>query len=58
MSPASQALGSLLRVVVTFAGGLSVCGPMRVLLDIHLSQEGKYCGADLLVHKIDMISHR
>lgn len=57
VSLASQAVGTLLGVVIAFAGGVAVYGLIKATLGIRLSQEEEYYGADLSIHKIGALSH-
>ncbi len=56
MSLASQAIGTLLGVVVAFAGGLLVYGLVKSAVGIRLTKEEEYYGADLSIHKIGALS--
>ncbi|MBB4867993.1 Amt family ammonium transporter [Pseudomonas nitritireducens] len=56
VSLASQAIGTLLGVVVAFAGGLLVYGGVKAAVGIRLSKEEEYYGADLSIHKIGALS--
>ncbi|MFV3370131.1 ammonium transporter [Pseudomonas sp. NY15435] len=56
VSLASQALGTLLGVVVAFAGGLLVYGLVKSVVGIRLTKEEEYYGADLSIHKIGALS--
>ena len=56
VSLVSQVLGTLLGVVIAFAGGLLVYGGIKAVVGIRLSQEEEYYGADLSIHKIGAIS--
>lgn len=57
VSLVSQALGTLLGVVIAFVGGLLVYGGIKAVVGIRLSQEEEYYGADLSIHKIGAINH-
>jgi Amt family ammonium transporter len=48
----SQLTGTLLGVVVGFAGGAVVYGLLKLSVGIRLSDEDEYKGADLAIHKI------
>ncbi len=56
VSLASQAIGTLLGVVVAFAGGLLVYGLVKSAVGIRLTKEEEYYGADLSIHKIGALS--
>ncbi|WP_325435780.1 ammonium transporter [Pseudomonas nitroreducens] len=56
VSLASQAIGTLLGVVVAFAGGLLVYGLVKSVVGIRLTKEEEYYGADLSIHKIGALS--
>ena len=56
MSLASQAIGTLLGVVVAFAGGLLVYCLVKSVVGIRLTKEEEYYGADLSIHKIGALS--
>ena len=56
VSLASQAVGTLLGVVVAFAGGLLVYGLVKSAVGIRLTKEEEYYGADLSIHKIGALS--
>jgi Amt family ammonium transporter len=48
----SQAIGTLLGVLIALAGGFIVYGALKVLVGIRLDPEEEYAGADLSIHKI------
>jgi Amt family ammonium transporter len=48
----SQLLGTGLGVLIAVVGGALVCGILKMLVGIRLSQEEEFDGADLSVHKI------
>ena len=50
VSVISQLLGTLLGVVVAFAGGMLVYGLLKYLVGIRMDQEDEYLGADLSIH--------
>ena len=54
----SQLLGTLLGIVIAFAGGLVVYGVLKKLVGIRLDQEEEYEGADLSIHKITATPER
>ncbi|MDH1010433.1 ammonium transporter [Pseudomonas nicosulfuronedens] len=56
VSLASQVIGTLLGVVVAFAGGLLVYGLVKSAVGIRLTKEEEYYGADLSIHKIGALS--
>lgn len=56
VSLASQAIGTLLGVVVAFTGGLLVYGLVKAVVGIRLTKEEEYYGADLSIHKIGALS--
>ncbi|MGC4009993.1 MAG: ammonium transporter [Pseudomonas sp.] len=56
VSLASQAIGTLLGVVVAFSGGLLVYGLVKSAVGIRLTKEEEYYGADLSIHKIGALS--
>ncbi|WP_447747977.1 ammonium transporter [Pseudomonas nicosulfuronedens] len=56
VSLASQAIGTLLGVVVAFTGGLLVYGLVKSVVGIRLTKEEEYYGADLSIHKIGALS--
>jgi len=49
---AAQLVGTLLGIVIAFAGGLIVYGAIKLLVGLRLDQEQEYRGADLSIHKI------
>ncbi|MEW6647696.1 MAG: ammonium transporter [Pseudomonadota bacterium] len=48
----SQLVGTVLGIVIAFAGGLAVYGALKKLVGIRLSEEEEFHGADLSIHKI------
>jgi Amt family ammonium transporter len=52
VSTLSQIIGTLLGIVVAFAGGLLVYGLLKRTVGIRLSEEEEFRGADLSIHKI------
>lgn len=50
VSVISQLLGTLLGVIVAFAGGMLVYGLLKYLVGIRMDQEDEYLGADLSIH--------
>ena len=54
----SQLLGTLLGVVVAFAGGYLVYGLVKKLIGIRLDPEEEFNGADLTIHKISATAER
>ena len=54
----SQLCGTLLGVVVAFAGGYIVYGVLRKLVGIRLSAEEEFNGTDLSVHRISATPER
>lgn len=48
----SQLLGTLLGVVIAFAGGLAVYGALKAWVGIRLDAEAEFNGADLSLHRI------
>jgi len=54
----SQLVGTLLGVVIAFAGGLLVYGAIKKLVGIRLDPEDEFNGADLTVHKISATAER
>lgn len=54
----SQLCGTLLGVVIAFAGGYLVYGALKKLVGIRLSAEEEFNGTDLSVHKISATPER
>ncbi|MDO8261931.1 MAG: ammonium transporter, partial [Gallionella sp.] len=54
----SQLCGTLLGVVIAFAGGYAVYGAMKKLVGIRLEAEEEFNGADLTIHKISATPER
>jgi Amt family ammonium transporter len=54
----SQLCGTLLGVVIAFAGGYAVYGMLKKLVGIRLSAEEEFNGTDLSVHKITATPER
>ncbi len=54
----SQLCGTLLGVVIAFAGGYLVYGVLKKLVGIRLSAEEEFNGTDLSVHKISATPER
>ncbi len=48
----SQLIGTLVGVLIAFAGGLIVYGLLKKMVGLRLTQEQEYQGADLSIHKI------
>lgn len=48
----SQLFGTLLAIVIALGGGFLVYGILKLTVDIRLSQEDEFIGADLSIHKI------
>ncbi|PKM45708.1 MAG: ammonium transporter [Gammaproteobacteria bacterium HGW-Gammaproteobacteria-1] len=48
----SQLLGTLLGIVIAFAGGMLVYGILKMTVGIRLSEEEEFRGADLSIHRI------
>lgn len=48
----SQLFGTLLVIVIALGGGFLVYGVLKLTVDIRLSQEDEFIGADLSIHKI------
>ncbi|HXS53586.1 MAG TPA: ammonium transporter [Usitatibacter sp.] len=58
VSFASQLVGTLLGIVIAFAGGLVVYGILRAVVGIRLDAEQEFEGADLSIHKITATPER
>ncbi|HEU0189002.1 MAG TPA: ammonium transporter [Gallionella sp.] len=54
----SQLFGTLLGVVIAFAGGYMVYGVVKKLVGIRLDAEEEFNGADLSIHKISATPER
>ena len=54
----SQLCGTLLGVVIAFAGGYAVYGVVKKLVGIRLEAEEEFNGADLTIHKISATPER
>lgn len=54
----SQLIGTLLGVMIAFAGGYLVYGLVRKLIGIRLDPEEEFNGADLTIHKISATAER
>lgn len=54
----SQAIGTLMGVVIAFAGGYLVYGAIKKLVGIRLDAEEEFNGADLSIHKISATPER
>ena len=54
----SQLCGTLLGVVIAFAGGFLVYGALKKIVGIRLSAEEEFNGTDLSVHKISATPER
>ncbi|MCR4305237.1 MAG: ammonium transporter [Gallionella sp.] len=54
----AQLCGTLLGVVIAFAGGYAVYGALKKLVGIRLSAEEEFNGTDLSVHKISATPER
>ncbi|MGE8571151.1 MAG: ammonium transporter [Acinetobacter amyesii] len=52
ISMISQCIGTLLAIVIAFAGGFIVYGLLKVTMGIRLDQEEEFRGADLSIHRI------
>ncbi|TCT19537.1 ammonium transporter [Thiobaca trueperi] len=48
----AQLAGTLVGVLVAFAGGFAVYGLIKLTIGIRLTEEAEYLGADLSIHKI------
>jgi Amt family ammonium transporter len=48
----AQLAGTLLGVVLAFAGGFAIYGAVRAVMGLRMSDEDEYLGADLSIHKI------
>jgi Amt family ammonium transporter len=47
-----QLLGTILGIVIALAGGLVIYGTIHKLMNIRLSREEEFNGADISIHKI------
>jgi len=54
----SQLVGTLLGVVIAFAGGYLIYGAIKKLVGIRLDPEDEFNGADLTIHKISATAER
>jgi Amt family ammonium transporter len=54
----SQVIGTLLGIVIAFAGGYAVYGVIKKLVGIRLDPEEEFNGADLSIHKITATPER
>ncbi len=54
----AQLIGTLLGVVIAFAGGYAVYGALKKLVGIRLDAEEEFNGADLSIHKISATPER
>jgi Amt family ammonium transporter len=54
----SQLIGTLLGIVIAFAGGYLVYGTIKKLVGIRLTAEEEFNGADLSIHKISATPER
>ena len=54
----AQLLGTLLGVVIAFAGGYAVYGALKKLVGIRLDAEEEFNGADLSIHRITATPER
>lgn len=54
----SQAIGTLMGVVIAFVGGLLVYGLIKYTVGIRLDAEDEFNGADLSIHKISATPER
>jgi len=54
----SQLAGTLLGVVIAFAGGFAIYGLLRATIGIRLDPEQEFEGADLSIHKITATPER
>lgn len=52
VSMIAQMIGTLLAISIALAGGFLVYGALKITMDIRLSQEDEFRGADLSIHKI------
>jgi Amt family ammonium transporter len=48
----SQLCGTLLGIIVAFAGGIVVYGGLKVTLGLRLDEEEEFNGADISIHRI------
>jgi Amt family ammonium transporter len=58
VSVMSQTIGTLMGVVIAFAGGYIVYGTIKKLVGIRLEAEEEFVGADLSIHKISSSPER
>ena len=54
----AQLVGTLLGIVIAFAGGYLVYGILKKTMGLRLSQEEEFDGADLSIHKISATAER
>ncbi|BCL75910.1 ammonium transporter [Jeongeupia sp. HS-3] len=54
----AQVVGTLMGVVIAFAGGLIVYGALKKTVGLRLSDEEEFNGADLSIHKISASPER
>jgi Amt family ammonium transporter len=54
----SQAIGTLLGIVIASLGGLLIYGVLKKTVGIRLDPEEEYEGADLSIHKITATPER
>jgi len=54
----SQIIGTLLGIVIAFAGGWLVYGALKKTVGLRLSDEEEYNGADLSIHRISATPER
>ncbi len=52
VSVMAQLAGTLIGVLIAFAGGFAIYGLIRLTIGMRLSDEEEYLGADLSIHKI------
>lgn len=48
----SQLCGTLLGIVVAFAGGIVIYGALKVAVGLRLDEEEEFNGADISIHRI------
>ncbi|MEI6301977.1 MAG: ammonium transporter [Betaproteobacteria bacterium] len=54
----SQLCGTLLGIVVAFAGGLAVYGALKAVVGLRLDEEEEFNGADISIHRISASPER
>ena len=54
----SQLCGTLLGIVVAFAGGLAVYGALKAVVGLRLDEEEEFNGADISIHRISASTER